>query len=159
MLSKLQAAKLATASGVCVAIANGKKRGMLASILAGEFEGTFFPAVEARRSRRRQWILHGRIAGGRQVIVDDGARTALFTHKKSLLPAGIRDVAGTFSPGDVVDIVDTAGKLLGRGVVNYSSPELRSIMGRKTTEIAGILGSKPYDEAVHRDNLVLVEEE
>ena len=64
---------------------------------------------------------------------------------------------GRFAPGDVVDVLDTAGTLLGRGVVNYSSAELERIMGHRTADIAELLGSKPYDEAIHRDNLALVD--
>ncbi len=159
MLSKLRAARIATSAGVHVVIANGKRLGVLDEILRGEFRGTYFPATpKSRRSSRAQWILHGRVAGGRQLVVDDGAREALVRKNKSLLPAGIMEVVGSFREGDIVDIVDRAGALLGRGIVNYSSTELELIKGRKSSEIASVLGEKPYDEAIHRNNLVLVDE-
>jgi len=159
MLSKLRAARIATSAGVHVAIANGKRPGILGQIIRGEFLGTYFPAsARARKSQRAQWILHARVAGGRQVVVDDGAREALLRKKKSLLPAGIVKVVGSFREGDIVDVVDREGTLLGRGIVNYSSVELDLIKGHRSQDIASVLGSKPYDEAIHRDNLVLLDE-
>jgi glutamate 5-kinase len=155
MLSKLRAARLATSAGVHVAIANGKHKGILREILEGNFRGTYFPAAPCHRSQRSEWILHGRVAGGRQIVVDDGAREALVRKHKSLLPAGIVRVIGSFQEGDIVDIVDLRGHALGRGIVNYSSAELDLIKGHKSDEIASILGAKPYDEAIHRDNLAL----
>ncbi|MCX7962880.1 MAG: glutamate 5-kinase [Candidatus Hydrogenedentota bacterium] len=158
MLSKLRAARLATSAGTHVAIANGKRPGILSNLVAGKFVGTYFPPAPTHRSQRTQWILHGRVSGTRQVVVDDGARDALLHRHKSLLPAGILRVVGTFKAGDLVDIVDSAGRLLGRGIVNYSSAEMDLIRGHRSADIAKILGAKPYDEAIHRDNLALFEE-
>lgn len=158
MLSKLRAARLATSAGIHVAIANGKAPGILSAIVAGRFRGTFFPAAPRHHSQRAEWILHGRVAGGRAIIVDDGARDALLKKHKSLLPAGILRVEGHFREGDIVDVLDSSGRLIGRGLVNYSSAELDLIKGHRSHEIASILGSKPYDEAIHRDNLALVED-
>ncbi|MGI8905454.1 MAG: glutamate 5-kinase [Candidatus Sumerlaeaceae bacterium] len=154
MTSKVQAAQVATTAGVCVAIAHGKRQRVLHEILSGQFHGTFFTAEPCRHTRRRQWILAGKTAG-RRVIVDEGAREALVAKKKSLLPAGVHSIEGEFQPQDLVDIVDARGNILGRGVINYSSQELQRIKGRKTADIESILGSKPYDEAIHRDNLAL----
>ena len=94
---------------------------------------------------------------GRRVVLDDGACEALLVKKKSLLPAGVRSVEGEFQQHDLVEITNGTGKVLGRGIVNYSSTELQKIAGRKTAEIMSILGSKPYDEAIHRDNMALGE--
>lgn len=154
MSSKVQAAKIATTAGVWVAIAHGKRPAIIKEILSGKFRGTFFTPEESRHTRRQQWILTAKTSG-RGVIVDDGARAALVENKKSLLPAGIKNVVGEFQPQDLIEIISAEGELLGRGVVNYSSAELLRIKGRKTAEIATILGSKPYDEAIHRDNLAL----
>ncbi len=156
MQSKVVAAAMATGAGVCVAIAHGKKKGMITAVMSDDFRGTFFPAQECHIPRRRSWILSGK-ATGRRVVVDDGARTALRDGKKSLLPAGIRAVEGRFAPGDLVEIADTSGVTLGRGIVNYSSAELELIKGHKTADIVGILGAKLYDEVIHRDNLAMVE--
>lgn len=157
MRSKLNAAMLATQSGVPTVIASGKVTGQVRKILHGDFRGTVFPAAPHRRSSREHWILSGKSANGRGVEVDDGARAALTEKKKSLLTAGIRAISGSFAQGDVIEIRDGAGHVIGRGVVNYSSEELARIKGRKSSEIAEILGEKPYDEAIHRDNLVLAD--
>jgi glutamate 5-kinase len=154
MTSKVLAAKIATEAGVCVSIAHGKRTGVLAEILSGNFHGTYFAAKHSRHTRRRQWILSGKTSG-RRVQVDDGAREALLARKKSLLPAGVLHVEGEFQPQELVEIVDRSGNLLGRGIINYSSAELLRIKGHKTADIESILGSKPYDEAIHRDNLAL----
>ena len=158
MRSKLMAARVATAAGVAVCIANGKVPGQMAAILSGGFTGTYFPAHDHHYSRRRAWILSGRSAIPRRLVVDDGAREALIRGKKSLLPAGIREVEGRFAPGHIVEVMDLQGVLIGRGIVSYSSSELESIKGRRTGEIRTILGDRPYDEAIHRDNLVLAPE-
>lgn len=157
MYSKLIAAKVATASRVCVCIAHGRKHSQISSIIGGDFVGTFFPPSSGTHSRRHQWILTSKSAASRRLHVDDGARNALTSMHKSLLPAGIVRVDGSFNPGNVVEIIDSTGRPVARGIVNYSAPELRRIMGHKTADIEGILGSKPYDEAIHRDNLALIE--
>jgi len=154
MTSKVLAARLATESGVAVAISQGKRAGVIAEIVSGNFRGTRFTARPCRHTRRRQWILSGKTSGKR-LIVDDGAREALVAKKKSLLPAGVAAIEGTFQHHDTVEIVTRSGELLGRGIVNYSSGELEKIRGRKTSEIEAVLGTKPYDEAIHRDNLAL----
>jgi glutamate 5-kinase len=157
MYSKLMAARLATAAGVCVAISQGKETGIIAQIMRGEFKGTFFPAQACPHTRRRQWILSGKSASNRRVIIDDGAKTALVQSKKSLLSAGVKRIEGAFSPGDIVEILDSGGSILGRGIVNYSSTELERIRGHKSAEIESILGAKTYDEVIHRNNLALLQ--
>lgn len=157
MRSKIIAAGLATAAGIAVAIAHGKRAGVLGEVAAGTFRGTYFPAAAAHPKRgdgRRRWMLAGR-AAGKRVTIDDGARKALLEAGRSLLPAGVTAVEGDFAHGDLVEIAGPDGTVLGRGVVNYAADELRRIMGRKSAEIAAVLGSKPYDEAIHRDNLAL----
>lgn len=155
METKLQAARIATASGVGTVIAQGKRPGVVTDVLSGRNLGTFFPPIECRRSRREKWILSGKTQG-RSLVVDDGACDALCLKKKSLLPAGVREVQGTFEAMDLVDILTQDGRHLGRGVVNYSAAQLRRIMGRKSSEIEKILGAKTYDEVIHRDNLVVL---
>jgi glutamate 5-kinase len=91
------------------------------------------------------------------VVVDDGARRALIERGTSLLPIGVTGVEGTFRAGQVVDIADRSGTVIARGWVSFSSDDLRRIQGRRTSEIASILGLRDFDEAIHRDNLVLLE--
>jgi glutamate 5-kinase len=89
--------------------------------------------------------------------IDEGAEKALISLKKSLLSAGIRDVDGNFKAGDKVEIVSIAdGSCIGRGLVNYSSDDIRTIRGCKSSEIKAKLGTKPFDEVIHRDNLVIL---
>ncbi|MEI7634755.1 MAG: glutamate 5-kinase [bacterium] len=156
MRSKLAAARLATTQGVCVAIANGRQPGKLEHIFTGDFRGTYFPAQPRRHSSWRHWILSKRSAAGRRLHIDEGARNALLKNNKSLLPAGISRVEGNFEAGDVAEIVDSSGRVLGRGIVNYNAEELERIAGHRSSEIEAILGSKSYDEAIHRDNLALM---
>lgn len=154
METKLQAARLATLNGVGTVIGPGKQPGVISQALNGVNVGTWFPAEASHHSRREKWILSARV-NGRQLIIDSGARDALRKKKRSLLPAGVRGVNGTFQALDLVDIVDQEGQLIARGIVNYSAGQLNRIAGKKSTEIEPILGAKPYDEAVHRDNLVI----
>lgn len=155
METKLQAARLATANGVSTVIGPGKRADVITEALRGTNVGTWFPAAECHHSRREKWILSGK-AHGRRLVVDAGARDALRKKHKSLLPAGVRAVEGTFQAMDIVEIVDNEGQQIARGIVNYSAVQLRRIAGKKSSQIEDILGAKPYDEAVHRDNLVLV---
>lgn len=155
METKLQAARLATANGVATVIGPGKRADVITEALRGVNVGTWFPATECHRSRREKWILSGK-SHGRRLVVDAGAREALRKKNKSLLPAGVRAVEGTFQAMDIVEIVDADGQPVARGIVNYSAAQLRRIAGKKSSQIEEVLGAKPYDEAVHRDNLVLV---
>ena len=94
-----------------------------------------------------------------KIIVDTGAKKALVNNHSSLLPKGIIDVTGNFLISQIVDIVDENDNLLARGIVNYSSDEIKLIKGLNTSEIENILNYKDYDEIVHANNLVLVEGE
>jgi glutamate 5-kinase len=87
--------------------------------------------------------------------MDDGARVALVQKGKSLLPSGISAVEGRFTVGDAVACLDSSDTVWAKGLVNYGSDEIRRILGKKSEEIADILGYKDYDEVIHRDNLVV----
>lgn len=152
MATKIDAARIATESGVATVVTGGAVRGPLARLLAGERHGTLFlPA--GRLSGRGRWLAFGLVARG-TLVVDDGAGHAL-RRGKSLLPAGIVRIDGTFEAGEAVTIADGRGQELARGLVNYSSVHLARIQGRRTTEIARVLGERTHDEVVHRDNLVV----
>lgn len=152
MATKLEAARIATASGVATVVTGGAIDRPLARLLAGERLGTLFlPA--GRLSGRGRWLAFGLVPRG-TLVVDDGARAAL-GRGKSLLPAGIVRTDGSFEAGDAVAIADGRGQELARGLVNYSSAQLARIQGRRTSEIARVLGERTHDEVVHRDNLVV----
>lgn len=155
MVSKIKAAKIVTESGERVVIANGKQAGILRKIMRGERVGTFFLPRGKKISGRKRWIAFTLETHG-ILIVDEGARRAL-KNGKSLLPSGIKSMDGRFKAGDAVGLRDEMKKEFARGLVNYSSEEVKRIMGAKTKEIGSILGYKSYDEVIHRDNLVMME--
>jgi glutamate 5-kinase len=154
MASKLEAARIATAAGENVIIANGRTPGVLARIAAGELVGTLFLAQgQAIRSFKR-WI--GFTAQPRGVlVVDAGAREAMEKKGKSLLAIGVVEATGNFKKGDIVAVRDATGAEFARGLTNYSLADLVKIKGLKTEKIAAALGHCPYDEVIHRDNMAL----
>jgi len=126
-------------------------------LLDGQRLGTVFVPASHRMSARDRWIrMVARPVGAIQI--DAGAVKALVAGKKSLLPIGVVDVSGRFERGDVVQVVSPEGRELARGLVNYSAQELGLIKGLRSNKIAQALGAAPYEEAVHRDNLVLTGE-
>ena len=154
MASKLEAARTASSAGAIVVIANAQEDRVLERVFDGEPLGTLFlPAVERMASRKR-WLRFGSRPKG-TVVVDAGARRALTAQGKSLLPSGIVRVRGEFARGDLVAVSDETGNEFARGLVNYGADEMKKILGRKTSAIRRILGEAPYDEAIHRDHLVL----
>jgi glutamate 5-kinase len=157
MVTKLEAAKIATASGITMYIANGNREGVLKKIWNGENPGTkFLPAKERIVSRKRWIAFDTRIEG--KIAVDEGAKDALLRRGKSLLPSGISLVEGRFNTGACVAVVDMEGKEFARGLTSYSSDEIEKIKGKKTSQIEKTLGYKDYDEVIHRDNLVILKE-
>jgi glutamate 5-kinase len=155
MSTKVRAARRAAQAGAITVIAEGKREGVLAAVLQGEEIGTVFGADDRRLTGVRRFLAHAATARG-ELRVDDGARRAISENGKSLLPAGVKAVRGSFGVGDPIDISDAKGRPFARGVAGYSADELRQIMGRKTAEIAKVLGYKYLDEVVHRDDLVLL---
>lgn len=155
MVTKLQAARLATTGGADVYLASGLEPDIVLRLAAGEHVGTFFPAAADRLESRKRWILSGLSVRG-SVVVDDGAAVALRERNTSLLPAGIREVCGQFDRGDSVQITNAAGDRIAYGISNYSSEDVDRIKGLRSTRIAEVLGRDYGTEVVHRDNLVLV---
>ncbi len=162
MSSKLQSAAMAVKAGIPVIIANGRKDGLLLDILSGKDVGTLisFGTEGTVRSmdQRKRWIAFFHRAQG-ILIVDDGAREAIEKKGRSLLPIGIKDVEGNFDAGSVVNVKTASGAPFARGVVDYSSGQIRIIKGQRTDQIAALLGSKDYDEVIHRDNMVVMTDE
>lgn len=154
MKTKLEAAKVVTRSGAAMIIAYGKKPGAVSAVFGPDFKGTLFLPVEDLPGKKL-WLAYAtNVAGG--LTVNDGAKKAMCEKGSSLLPAGITAVAGEFEAGDSISILDEAGQEFARGLVNYSSKECCKIAGRRSEEIAKKIGYKNYDEAVHRDNIVLL---
>jgi glutamate 5-kinase len=155
MYSKILAAKRAVNHGIAVHIISGRKDGLLKSILKGKPCGTLFKPKEERLSSRKGWIAYGSRSKG-SFIIDEGAVKALVEGGKSLLPSGIVSAEGDFDIGDAVYCLDARGNRVAKGLTNYSSAEIKKIRGKRTSEVERILGYKYSDEAIHRDNLVLL---
>jgi glutamate 5-kinase len=152
MNSKVMAAKIATAAGAEVVIAKGKNANPLAAIRAGALH-TRFPAGGTPAAARKRWIAGGLKVEG-ALVIDAGAARAL-ADGKSLLPAGVRAVEGTFERGDAVAVRDAEGRELARGLVAYHAADAQRIAGRRSAEIETILGYRGRDEMIHRDDLAL----
>lgn len=155
MKSKVMAAKKVTAFGIPYIIAPGKDRDVLLDIFEGKELGTLFLPMREHLSSRKYWIAFTLRSRG-VLHLDAGARTAILEEGKSLLPSGIVSVEGDFAVGDPVTCVDREGTPLAKGLVNYSAPDIRKIMGLKTSRIEQVLGHKDYDEIIHRDNLAVI---
>ncbi len=152
MASKLKAARLATAAGGAVVMANGGRDGILDDLFAGEPVGTLF-LPQGNVSARKRWV--GFTVRPRGVVtVDDGAKRAVLDQGKSLLPVGVRGVRGDFGKGDVISVCDATGTEFARGLSNYTAADAGRIAGLNTEQIAALLGRMNYPELVHRDNLV-----
>lgn len=154
MASKLRAARIATSAGENVIIASGRTPGVLAQILAGETVGTLFLPEGGSITSRKRWIGFTAQPRGR-LQLDAGAHQAIANDGRSLLAIGIAGVEGTFAKGDIVSLAGPDGTEFARGLSNYSATEITLIRGLKTEAIAARLGHCPYDEVVHRDNLVV----
>lgn len=154
MASKLEAARMVTSAGENMIIASGRIPDVLPRILAGEELGTLFLAQGKTVTPRKRWIGYSVEPRG-ELIVDEGAAQALGEKGRSLLPIGVTAVLGTFGKGDVVKVCDAEHREIARGLTNYTSEEVTKILGRRTDQIAEILGHRPYDEVIHRDNLTV----
>jgi glutamate 5-kinase len=153
MRSKVVAAEMATAAGIGAMIASGLEPGVLRRAWDGEPTGTRFPPQSVRHSSFKLWLKYAKPSHG-SVVVDAGAARALREGGTSLLPVGIVDVTGSFDAGDAVDVRGPDAAAIGKGITNYSAPELRRVMGLKSTEVRELM-PRATEEAVHRDYFVL----
>jgi glutamate 5-kinase len=154
MITKLQAAELATRSGVDCVIASGHEPDVLLRIVQnGEALGTRFRAKMSHIESRKRWIITEPAHG--ILVADRGAKQAVVHNQRSLLSVGILSVEGNFARGDIVILRDEAGNEIGRGVVNYGAQDIQAIKGRHSKEIEAILGYNYGDTIIHRDNLVV----
>jgi glutamate 5-kinase len=156
MATKINAARIATESGVTTVITRGDLPRPLSRLVEGEQDGTVFLPQSRPSSSRRRWLSLGFPARG-ALVIDEGAREAI-RRGGSLLAAGIVDVQGTFERGEAVVIRDAHGAEIARGVASYASAQVVRIMGIRSAEIGRVLGMKTPPEVVHRDNLVLREQ-
>ncbi|MBH8577696.1 glutamate 5-kinase [Nostocaceae cyanobacterium CENA369] len=154
MVTKISAARIAIAAGVRTVITQGRFPRNIEKILQGEPLGTHFQPQPEPTSARKRWIAYGLVPAGK-LYLDPGAIAAIAQSGKSLLPAGIKAVEGEFDTQDAVQLCDSSGNEIARGLVNYSSEELQKIRGCHSREIPAILGYAGTETVIHRDNLVL----
>lgn len=160
MATKIRAGCMAQALGIGAVIADGTQPGIIGRILAGEDVGTHFPPPPAARAgraaeARKKWIGFSARPTG-TLAVDAGAQKAITQRGASLLPSGITGVVGSFRQGALVELAGPDRVVFARGLASYSSDDLQKIRGRKSAEIAPILGACYAEEAIHRDDLMLV---
>ena len=156
MVTKIEAARLATSSGVEVVIVNGKAESVIVRLASGEAIGTRFLPSTSKLESRKRWMLSGLCTRGK-LVIDEGAATALRKQNRSLLSAGIDHVEGKFNRGDIVAIYDTRGNHLGCGITSYSSENIGIIKGAHSSKIANLLSFDYGPEVIHRNNLALLE--
>jgi glutamate 5-kinase len=155
MASKLRAAGIAASAGESVVIASGRRPNVLVEILSGAEVGTLILAEGRTVASRKRWIGWTATARGR-LTLDAGATKAVESSGRSLLAVGVAAIDGNFVKGDVVALCDLQGREFARGLINYSSTQMATIAGQATERIAELLGQCPYDEVIHRDNLVVL---
>ncbi len=154
MVTKLEAAKLATASGVAVVIADGREPNIITRLSRGESSGTLFSPTGSKLESRKRWMLSRPAKGG--LLVDPGAVLALREQNKSLLPRGIIEVNGRFERGDIVNISGAQGEKIACGISNYGSKDIAIIKGAHSDKIMELLGYEYGAEVVHKNNLVVL---
>ena len=157
MPTKLHAAHLVTTSGIAMAICRGRNPDALLRVARGEPVGTFFKPAQSKLEARKRWMLSrvGDTDWG-QVIVDDGAVAALRRGAVSLLPAGVRNVVGDFTRGDIIYVSSLANHHVACGIANYSAADVGRIQGMRSDRIVDTLGYHYGQEVIHRNNLVLL---
>lgn len=158
MKTKIEAAMIACSYGAGVIIANGLERHILRKIFAGEDKGTLFKPKFTNINARKFWIGFTLKPKG-AIVIDQGAKKAISENNKSLLPGGVKSVMGEFEKSDTVRIFTEKGIEIGRGIVNYSSQQLKLLAGAKTSEIERKLGFKGPDEVIHRDDMIIFKKE
>ena len=147
--TKVEAARMAAWSGIPTVIAKADRPGVVESIVLGEETGTYVMPGDAKLSARKLWLAFGQQSEG-CLQIDDGAVRALVRRGSSLLPVGVTGVRGEFVTGAAVEVRDTVGALVGKGLVSAGSPDIRRWMGKRSTEIG-------WDgEVIHRDRLVVL---
>jgi glutamate 5-kinase len=157
IVTKLSAAKMAAAAGVETWLASGYEADSILKVVAGDASaGTRFATTSAKRiGSRESWIAFARPPKG-FLVLDDGALKAVIDGRKSLLPSGVRRVHGAFAVGDTVGLRDADGTEVARGLVNFSSEDVKAIRGHHSREIAGLLGRAAAGEVIHRVFLFLI---
>ncbi len=155
MVTKIEAAKIATNSGCHVIISNGKLKSPISYLYSKNGKGSWFKANKKPKNSRKQWISAALQVKGK-IFIDKGAEKAI-EKGKSILPAGIIKTEGRYDKGDLINITNDEGKTLGKGLSHYSNIEVNLVKGLKSDKIEKILGYRGKDEIIHKDDFVLEE--
>ena len=155
MQSKLEAAEVATLSGVDMVIADGHIENIVARLLNGEKIGTRFHSMAPPTESRKRWLLTGGTESKGSVTIDNGAVKALIEKGNSLLPVGVTEVEGDFKRGDIIGVKSSKGSNVAWGISNYSASDTRLVMGRNSAAMPEILENYFGREIVHRNNMAL----
>ena len=155
MVTKLRASRLAARSGAFTVIAGGRIEHVIARLRQGDVIGTLLLPEQGRVAARKQWIA-GHLQTRGRLTLDAGAVKGVCLSGRSLLPVGVKMVAGQFRRGEMVSCVDENGREVARGLVNYDAGEARAIIGHSSDRITEVLGYVSDEEMIHRDNLVIV---
>jgi len=155
MVTKLRASRLAARSGAFTVIAGGRIEHVITRLRQGDVIGTLLLPEQGRVAARKQWIA-GHLQTRGRLTLDAGAVKGVCLSGRSLLPVGVKMVAGQFRRGEMVSCVDENGREVARGLVNYDAGEARAIIGHSSDRITEVLGYVSDEEMIHRDNLVIV---
>lgn len=156
MATKLEAARVLMRAGIPMVVCDGRRDGVVLDAVDGRQCGTrFHPGEGEGLGARKLWIALGRNAAG-EIVIDEGAKAAITERQKSLLPAGVVSVSGSFEPGDAVVLRDRSGGVVARGLTEISSADLDRVKGMKTSDIASAFPQLAGKEVVHRDRLAIL---
>lgn len=155
MATKVEAAKVLMRAGIPMVVCDGRRADVILDAAQGKPVGTFFAGGDDSIGAKKLWIAVGHRPAG-EIVIDEGAKEALTMRGKSLLPAGVVEVRGTFAPGDAIVLTDREGAVLARGLTSVSSADLDRVKGMKTALIATELPHVAGVEVVHRDHLVIL---
>ena len=152
MTTKVEAARIATSAGIPTIVTSAE---LAHSVLAGEEVGTLFTPAISRIPTRLLWLSYATTSQG-SLVIDDGAVSAVVEKRLSLLPAGIVSVTGMFAAGDPVDVTDSRGVVLARGIASFDSDELPGMIGKRTADLLQEFGTGYDREVIHRDDMVVL---
>ncbi len=157
MQTKINAARISTSAGANMIICNSNQIKNLCDIVAGKEIGTLFKASKNQISSREHWIIYKANSMG-NIVIDKGLKEALSKKKVSILSKGIVDVNGDFLKGMIITLNDKEGNIIGKGITNYSSAEIRLLLGHESKDMKEILGYEGKKEIIHANDLVLLKE-
>ena len=155
MRTKLKAASIAAKSNTDTIIASGNEKSTLLKIADGNLVGTLLTTPKETLSARKQWLANQSYVKG-TITLDSGAVLALEKSGKSLLPIGVKSIAGEFKRGEMVSCINESGKEIARGLSNYNSTQARLIIGKSSRDIQELLDCAEEEEIIHRDNMILL---